>query len=401
VKNYKDLGTPLTICMWDFSWLSCGHPGGAFEELERRVAETAERGYNTLRVDVFPNLYAEEESYFRERAEKRRVGTWGEVRQEGGYRVKVRQKVKELAEYCRKYNLWLGLDTWQSGHIVKEERVPLGGEEAAARQVAAAWTNALPMMRDDGVLDRAVWVAPLNEVPLFLGRKLECVRVSDPEQRHEGMTKWRSDLPELDKIFYNINLWLGESVKEVIEGDGIPLSYSALGAENYADRLPNFYDVVDVHFMPDILQTPEDSAALEKAGKGASKFSLHPRLDTYNLEVYSNAWAQACRNNYRAMLRLCKDYAENALGRTTLPSGKQLDAVVTEAYGPCNFPDVPEVDWSMYYQYNADAARIFAMHGYSGLTVSNHAEPIFAMWDEKELQLRTNEFIMAAIEKSK
>jgi hypothetical protein len=383
--------------MWDFSWLQCGHEGGAFADLERRVSEAAERGYNTLRVDVFPNLYLEKESYFGPTNFERKVRTWGDVMLPGGYRVNVRSKVKELSGLCRKYGLFLGLDTWQSGGIVPEKFIPKGGEEAAARKIAAAWTKVLPVMRDDGVLERAVWVAPLNEVPLFLGRKLECVQVSDPEIRHEGMTEWRSDLPELDGVFKDINRWLGEPVKEAIERDGIPLSYSALGAENYAARLPEFYDAADVHFMPDVLQTPEDAAALEKAGEGASKFSLHPKLDTYDLPVYSAAWDRACRNNYPRMLKLCRDYAENAVNRLTFPSGKRLQAVLTEAYGPCNFPDTPEVDWFMYYQYNADAARIFSCFDFSGLTISNHAEPIFSMWDEKELQLRTNQYILSAV----
>ena len=73
-----------------------------------------------------------------------------------------------------------------------------------------------------------------------------------------------------------------------------------------------------------------------------------------------------------------------------------LQAVLTEAYGPRNFPDVPEVDWSMYNQYNSDAARIFSCYDFSGLTISNHAEPIFTMWNEKELQFRTNQFILSA-----
>jgi len=52
--------TPLRICMWDFSWLTCGH----FADLPRRVAEAAERGYNALRVDVFPHFYVEKEHTF-------------------------------------------------------------------------------------------------------------------------------------------------------------------------------------------------------------------------------------------------------------------------------------------------------------------------------------------------
>jgi hypothetical protein len=46
--SYFDKGTRLTISMWDFSWLHASHPGGVYEDLVRRLAEAAERGYNTL-----------------------------------------------------------------------------------------------------------------------------------------------------------------------------------------------------------------------------------------------------------------------------------------------------------------------------------------------------------------
>jgi pentose-5-phosphate-3-epimerase len=393
---YPGRTEPLTICMWDFSWLMCGHPGGSFEDLERRVEEAAERGYDTLRVDVFPNHYLSGEITFAQSA-SRRVRTWGDVLVPGGFTVDVRARVRELARLTRRYGLSLGLDTWQSGAIVQQARVPAGEEEAAARSIATAWCKAIPAMRDDGVLDRAVWLAPLNEVPLFLGMKLETVRVSDPEDRHEGMTAFRADLPELDTIFRDVNRWLGESVKEAIEADGIPLSYSALGAENYGARVTDIYDVVDVHFMPDLVLQPEDAAALESAGVGASKFSLHPKLATYDLETYSNAWNAACRRNYATMLALCHDYAQSATERLVTSTGKRLAGVVTEAYGPCNFPDTAEVDWSGYNRYNADAARIFSQYPFAGLTVSNHAEPIFRMWDEVELQRTTNLFVKSQI----
>ncbi len=394
--KYPRTGSPLTICMWDFSWLMCGHAGGAFSDLERRVVEAAERGYNTLRIDVFPNLYLSGNVHFEAADVALRIPTWGLVRAPGGFTANVRQKVTELAFLCRKHGVHLGLDTWQSWTMIPEKTVAIGQEERAARTIAGAWCRSIPAMRDDGVLERVVWLAPLNEVPLFLGTKLEAVRVSDPETRHEGMTSFRADLPELDKTFLNINRWLGEEIKTEIEADGIPLSYSALGAENYGARVPEFYDIVDVHFMPDLLLQDDDKAALERAGVGASKFSLHKKHETYDLSVYSAAWNAARKQNHAAMLALCHDYAREAIARLTTAGGKQLCAVLTEAYGPCNFPDVPEVDWSGYYAYTSDAARIFAMYPFAGLTVSNHAEPIFRMWDEVDLQRRTNEFINAA-----
>ena len=63
-QNYLHRDTRLSIAMWDFSWLLAQYPGGAYEDLERRVAEAAERGYNTLRVDCFPSRILEPESTF-------------------------------------------------------------------------------------------------------------------------------------------------------------------------------------------------------------------------------------------------------------------------------------------------------------------------------------------------
>ena len=399
MKNYFDQDSPLTICMWDYSWLQCGHPGGAFHDLERRVAEAAERGYNTLRVDVFPNLYTNGEHTFKKTpVDRRRVMSWGRILSDSDYTVNVREKIIELTNLCRKYDIWLGLDTWQTWGILPLNggpKIPIGEEKAATKKFSDAWCQSLPMMREDGILERAVWIAPLNEVPLFLGEKLEKVKVSDSEDRHEGQTGWRSDLPELDAVFKDINTWLGEDIKAELEGDNIPLCYSALGAENYADRLTDIYDLVDVHFMPDMLLTDEDAEALEKSGEGASKFSMHGKQSTFDLALFSAAWNRACERNYDRMLRLCHDYAVNATSRMTLASGKQLQCVLTESYGPCNHPDHPEVDWSGYYQYNADAARIFSQYPFNGLTVSNHAEPIFSAWDNVVWQKTTNQFVLA------
>ncbi|NJL70281.1 MAG: hypothetical protein HC888_01120 [Candidatus Competibacteraceae bacterium] len=94
------------------------------------------------------------------------------------------------------------------------------------------------------------------------------------------------------------------------------------------------------------------------------------------------------------MLKLCHNYAQNALSQMTLPSGKKLEAVVTEAFGPCNHPDHPEVDWSWYRRYNGDAARIFSQYDFAGMTISNHAEPIFSAWQDVAWQRTTNQFIL-------
>lgn len=403
MKNYFSKSTPLTISMWDFSWLKCSHHGGAFHDMERCVAEAAERGYNTLRIDAFPHDYTSEiPTRFAAQGLNRRFRTWGDVLVPGGFSVDVRRKVIDLADICRRHNIWLALDTWQSVDVIART-LPKGGmiepdqEEKVCRDWSEAWVKALRLMREDGVLERAVWVAPLNEVPLFLGSMMRSVKVSDPEVRHEGQTRFCVDLPELDALFQRINLWLGEAIKAEISIDDIPLAYSALGAENYAARVTDIYDVVDVHFMPDVLLHEEDKTALEKAGKGASKFSLHDALNSYDLTLYSAAWSRALKRNYAGMLALAHNYARAALDYTTTQSGKRLTAVLTEPYGPCNFPDHPEVNWEAYKQWNADAARIFASYAYAGLSLSNHAEPLFSLWQDVEWQRNSNLYICSSV----
>jgi hypothetical protein len=110
-RGYFDKGTRLTISMWDFSWLQASYPGGPYENLERRVAEAAERGYNTLRVDCFPSRVLEPVSRFEKNWDSAvNVPQWGQCA--ATFTCSVRKKVAELAELCRKHKLWLGLDSW-------------------------------------------------------------------------------------------------------------------------------------------------------------------------------------------------------------------------------------------------------------------------------------------------
>jgi hypothetical protein len=56
VSVIRRLNHPVAIAMWDFSWLLRRHPHGGFENYDRALDELAERGYNAVRIDVFPHL---------------------------------------------------------------------------------------------------------------------------------------------------------------------------------------------------------------------------------------------------------------------------------------------------------------------------------------------------------
>jgi hypothetical protein len=404
-RNYFDKGTRLAISMWDFSWLRASHPGGAYEDLDRRIAEAAERGYNTLRVDCFPSRILESESRFEKNWDpKTDLPQWGQCA--ATFTCSVRKKVAELAELCRKHDVWLGLDSWDKPHMfgndnpIKEE-----DEEREFTRYGEIWAKALKRMREDGVLERAVWIAPMNEVPHFAGRHILSLAAAGEKARNEGETQL-TKVQRADAIYRRVNGWMAAPIRAEITRDKIPISYSSLGAENYGARLTDDYDVVDIHFMPGVIHDPQDQISFPNASfeithfPGGNKPVLQgqkftPDSQPFDFAGFSKAWDAACRHHYGAMLERTRRYHQTALEHLTLPSGKKLVAIVTESFGPCFWPDHPAVSWDWYKRYNSDSLRIIAGMDFKGSSLSNYAEPLFSLWQDADWHWTGNNYLLA------
>jgi hypothetical protein len=399
--HYWNKKTRLTIAMWDFTWLTDQGKGGSYENLEKRVEEAAERGYNTFRVDCFPSRLLEKTTTFKvgyNRGEGKILPCWGRVTTD--ITCNALQKLKQLADLCRKYNIWLGLDSWEKGHMMGQKTnihgldnppIPLQNEEKVFRDFAHTWVKAVRLMREEGILERAVWVAPMNEVPHFATGGLESIRQINNTQRNEGEVQLDKD-QQVNERYQLVNLWMGEEIKDEINRERIPLSYSSLGAEQYAKRLPEIYDVVDVHFMPGVITSPEEGKEYADIAQGnPSNFLGYEKMD---LKKYSELWDRACRNNYAAMLTRTRNYLQTALDNCIFPSGKRMQAVITESFGPCFWPDHPDVSWEWYKHYNGDSARIAAAMPFEGISLSNYGEPLFTLWDDADWHRNANLFIL-------
>lgn len=399
-RNYPGKDTRLSISMWDFSWLQSGYPGGPYENLEQRVAEAQERGYNTLRVDCFPSRLLEPISHFEKNWATGDLPAWGMTAE--AFSCNVRERLRGFAALCRKHDLWLGLDTWDLDHMFtaalpelwKSQHITVVDEDTAFTRCGELWARALKLMREDGVLEQAVWVAPMNEVPHFEGH-LDSVIAVKNRLKNDSITKSIA-AAELDAIYRRINVSMGAPIKSEIAKDGIPLSYSSITSENYAARVSDIYDVVDIHFMPGVIEDDEDKRAFQRVGPGAPNGRFH-ELKKFDLKAYSTTWDNACRRHYPAMLEQASNYFKTALEHMTLPSGKRLHAIVTEAYGPCYWPDCPNVDWEWYKLYNADALRVVASMDFTGATLSNYGEPLFTLWNDPGWHWAGNNYFRTAL----
>jgi len=414
-RNYIGKATRLSISMWDFSWLMAHYPGGAYQDMEQRVAEAAERGYNTLRVDCFPSRILERESTFPKKNWVPGVNLpmWGETAAD--YTCNVRKEVASLAGLCRKHGIWLGLDSWDVSHMFRSAKLPFletsgapsglfglpsrvkipeGDEEKAFTAYGEVWVKALKLMREDGVLERAVWIAPMNEVPNFVQGGVASV-IALRQKVTDGQVTKTEGAKELNALFRQINDYLGAPIKAEIVKDSIPLSYCSNGDVDYAARLSDIYDVVDLHFMPQVIEDDEDKRAFLKAGPGAPNGNFQV-LETYDLKAWSQAWDDACRRHYPQMLKRVSNFFNAALEHMTLPSGKRLQAIVTECYGSLEWPDSPVVNWEWYKLYNADALRVVAAMNLTGASLSNFGEPLFTLWDDPGWHWASNNYFQTA-----
>ena len=403
-NHYHNKNTRLTIAMWDFSWLTDQGKGGSFENIEKRVEEAAERGYNTLRIDCFPSRLLEKETSFTKgynSGEGKVLPCWGKVSTD--FSCNALNKLKQLADACRKNNIWLGLDSWEKGHmmghkstlVLDDERsiIPEEKEESALRDFAHTWVKAIRLMREEGIMERAVWVSPMNEVPHFASRSLESIRRISATNKKEGEVRIERN-KIVNERYKLINHWMGEEIKAEIEKEDIPLSYSSLGGEEYAKRLTDIYDVVDVHFMPEVIIRQDEKQQFEALAKGASGWLDFFGYEKLDLKKYSKLWDMACRNNYDAMLKRTQNYLISALKNMTLENGKHMQAVITESFGPCFWPDHPDMNWEWYKHYNGDSARIAASMPFEGISLSNYAEPLFTLWDDVDWHRNTNIYIL-------
>lgn len=121
-------------------------PAGPYEDLERRVAEASERGYNTLRIDCFPWASLESESRFEKNLDPvKNVPQWGE--RLVAITCNVGKKATELADACRRHKIWLGLDSWDAlsmfGHANSDFVIQEGDKERRFIRHAGVWVKAL------------------------------------------------------------------------------------------------------------------------------------------------------------------------------------------------------------------------------------------------------------------
>lgn len=156
----RNLEHPVAIAMWDFSWLLRHYDGGGFEDWDKALDELTERGYNAIRIDVFPHLTAcddREEFFFPYSPETCSIWHHGQ-----DVTVNVRAALKEFLPKCFERGIYIGLSTW----IQWPAQRPLLLNKF---DFVKAWEKTLEFLKENGLLRNTLYVDFLNEYPYYHG----------------------------------------------------------------------------------------------------------------------------------------------------------------------------------------------------------------------------------------
>ena len=189
--SVRQLKKSVAIAMWDFSWLLRHDRGCEFADWDGALDGLVKRGYNAIRLDVFPALVAR-------RTDGRVNDTyhfpksgWKPVMWGNPYSTTIhpRRALKEFIPRCVDRGLHLGLSTWFLGPGV--ERIE--GLDGLVR----VWDETLRFLADNDLLHNIYYVDLLNEYPLFNGfswlrtQMDNDIKSRSEQAKTEGVHEWK------------------------------------------------------------------------------------------------------------------------------------------------------------------------------------------------------------------
>ena len=361
----------LTIVMWDQSYLFRHAAGESFENYDRVLDETIERGYNTLRLDPLPQLIdlAHPETPFQ----------WGDPHwpympwawNKAG-EAPLGQWMIDLMEKTLSRGLNYTLSSWWT--YAMDGSLPFPAGAAVPRthlEAAELWARLLREWKKRFGFERLIYVDIENETPYFLpGYKNRIKEMTGQSWNGESQ---EDNGPVLGQGLINfvsgeLNTAIAALQREFPE---LRFTASIHGDERWLD-IPLQFDCLDVHFYADIDQ---------RWGSRTRFTDWMPRL--YTDAAWHKEFSDRClaaRNAVGPMLRARQRSRLAAFAHWAEQYGMPL--TTSESWASWYYFDSPDLDWSWlleWAEHSVEDAVEFRMWGW---TPHNYCHPTFKNWQD-------------------
>lgn len=385
---------PLAITMWDSSWLRRRYRGGGFEDWDRALAELVERGYNAVRIDVFPHLIARGPGgdlveRFKDVPNQfpqfYGFGMWGNP---WTMYIEPRKALIEFLTKARAHGVKVGLSTWFKPTDDRRNEQIEGLDE-----FVRVWQETLEFIDANGLMDTVVYLDVLNEYPnghVFSWLHRTVKTMAWPANPNGGYNDRQRDF-----------LW--DFISQAIERLRVSWPDLTISTSFTFDSFERYFEhkdlgvleFLDVHiwlnYLPGFDEVSDYSRTIERHGRPGELFRT---------EQGGNAYAEDARlipqdyhydETYAAVLSAWRSRRaewvakfENQVDRVVAaarPHG--LHVGQTEAWGLVNWLDHPLLEWDIHRETAEIGAAIAARRGYTFNCTANFCHPHFlGFWDD-------------------
>lgn len=388
------LTEPLSITMWDSSWLRRRYRGGGFEDWDRALSELRERGYDAVRIDCFPHLIAADPGG--EVVERFKdvpnqfpqfygFGMWGNP---WTMYIEPRKALVEFLTKCREHGVKVALSTWfKPTDDHRNEQIE--GLDGFVR----VWLETLDFIEANGLMDTVVYLDVLNEYPdghvfTWLHRTVTTMAwPAGPDGGYNDRQRdflWDFITGAIDRIRAR---WPELTISTSFTWDGFERYWEGKDLAGL--------DFLDVHiwlnYFPEFAKLTDYATTIERHGnpnelfrvdRSGNSYMQNARIipQDYNYDVTYQAALEAWRSRKGEWVA----EFDHRIGRVVAaarPRGLHLGQ--TEAWGMVNWADHPLLGWEIHRETAEVGTAIAARRGYSFDCSGNFCHPHFlGFWDD-------------------
>ncbi len=358
----------LTMAMWDQAYILRHIPGGSFEDYDRVLDETIERGYNTVRIDPMPHLV--------DLTRPEKVLVWPEAHltympwyTDKGMQCPAGLWMIEFMEKLLTRKLHYTLSCWwyctaaMGPMPVKTLRTHVDAAQMYAR-LLEQWKTRFGF-------EGLVYVDIANEVPYFLPDYLKTLKEKvgldwgqgtpfTPEQtafiqsdHNAGLALLRNEFPEL-RFTYSIHA---------------DTRWMEMGVE---------FDCLDLHFWADA-----DPRWLQR-----TRFHDMIKPDTFINQwpmfgdpKYFKAFSDRCQKTAQAVRPMLRARQRQILSDFSVwANSKGMPLTSSESWASWFYCDHPDLDWGWLLSWAEDSVEDAIDFGMWGWTPHNYVQPQFKNW---------------------
>jgi hypothetical protein len=364
----------LTIVMWDCAFLLRHGPGGSFEDFDKVLDETVERGYNTVRLDPMPQWVdlakPERELSFDDPKQPYMAWCWNTA-----VKGPVGEWLIEFIEKVQARRLNYTLSAWWF-YDNAPGRPPLLARPTDHKQAAETWAVMLREWKQRFGFEGLVYVDVANEVPYFTPEYAKTMK--EKTGCDWGGARFAPELVE----------FLAEDLNGAMSSLQAEFPELRFTASIHDDvrwlEVPLEFDCQDVHFY----------VSADPRWNDRTQFGAHMH-EFMTEDAWHAEFSERCKKTHAAVAPMLRARQRDRLAQFAAWGKRRgMPLTTSESWAAWFYADSPNLDWGWLLDWAEGSVEDAIEYEMWGWTPHNYCQPHFKNWQDARWHQRlTNKFL--------